>query len=177
MPDEDAHLLLAEAAVQEPEDPGDHEEPRLGLTLLRVRLALRSLRHVQDVLDRERVEVVLAGERLDDAEVRETSDVDPAHRRPVRTVLREERHEVAHFLAPDLGGTEVDTGDARRARGARKPGEVLGAEAGPGPRRGVEPRREPQPQLGLGVLPVPRRQVGRFGWRIHGVIEMLRRFA
>ena len=67
---------------------------RLQRAVVVVRFDLRPVRDVKDVLDRQRVQVVLLGEAPDDGHVAQTVDVDPPDRRPLGAMGRQERREI-----------------------------------------------------------------------------------
>ena len=91
--DEEADLLEVELAVDELNHPGDHEQPG-GLPAVEPDgpspyvLHLRALRDVEHVLERQRMELILLSEGLQHRHVGEAVHVDPAHRRPLGTMLR-----------------------------------------------------------------------------------------
>jgi hypothetical protein len=77
-PEEEAQLVTAKPIAPEFDGPGDDEESSGLVAGFRVVLELRPLPPVDDVFHRERVQLVLDGERVDRLETAQPIDVDPA---------------------------------------------------------------------------------------------------
>ena len=97
--DEDADLLRVQSCPSRSSSSRTMMNSRAWKpAVLLVGLHLGPLRHVEHVLDGQRVEVVLLGEGPDDAEVAEAVHVDPADGRPVGPVPGDEARQVLHLL-------------------------------------------------------------------------------
>ena len=127
---------------------------------------LRALRHVEQVLDRERVQPVLLRESTDDAEVAQAVDVDPPDRGPVRAVLPDEGLNVLDVLDEHAVGAVVDRGDAHGARLAGHLRELVELDAGDGSRWLLPPPAQEtkatarRRRLGLAARTLVRQRLG-----------------
>ena len=160
--DEDAHLLGVQLPLAQLQLARDDEEPRLVGAVVLVGLHLGTLRHVQHVLERERVQAILLGERAHHAQVREAVDVDPAHRRPVLAVARDERGQVLDLLEHRLLRRVVDAAHPHRRALRRDRRQVLRLDArGRAGRLALEAPRQAQAALALRRALARPREGGR----------------
>ncbi len=65
---------------------------------------LGSLHHMQDIFDRQWVQVVFGRQGMEDVHVRKASHVNPAHNRPLWTVIGQELLQIFDFRSSYLCG-------------------------------------------------------------------------
>ena len=111
---EERHLLAGQDALLQAQRARHREQARPHRrVLVAVGLHLWALRHVEQVLDRQRVQFVFGRQPVDHAHVRQPVQVDPAHHRPLRPMPGEELVQVIDLLRPYLAGAVIDAGQVR----------------------------------------------------------------
>ncbi len=133
MAQEHGDLAAGQAPLHQLQGAGDDEQAGAqGGIFAAIGLHLGPVAQVQQILDGQGVQLILCGQRVDDAHVRQAIDVDPAHRDPLRTVAVEEAGQVVDLLLDHLAGAVVDAGDDHLSGGAGQRGNLVVFD----PRRG-----------------------------------------
>ena len=119
MAQENGYLFVLQLAFVDLQHAGDNEKARLQFTVRTADgLDLGSLGNFYEIFDGQRMQLILGGQRVNHFHVREPVNVDPAHGRPLRAVMRQEVVQIVHILNQDLILTVIDAADVDRRRPA-----------------------------------------------------------
>ena len=112
---ENGYLFVLQLALVDLQHARDDEKTRLQFAFGTADgLDFGAFGNANEILDRQGMQLILGGQRMNHIHVREPVDVDPAHGRPLRTVMSQEVVQIVDVLNQNLILAVIDAADEDR---------------------------------------------------------------